>query len=110
MENHRVVVRDAMVKAFALRVSANGAIAYTFQYRDPDGVQRLYTLPASACATPMQARAFAEQLHGRLREGFDPLRHRRIGRERQEAEQHIGHTVSELCDTWYPSGQTLASL
>ena len=96
----RVVVRDSM-KAFALRISATGVIAYTLQYRDADGRQRLYTLPESECSTPLQARACAESLRNRIRDGsFDPLRARRVGHERQEAERKARHTVAELCDVW----------
>jgi integrase len=111
MEGRRVVIRDAQVKAFALRVGPSGAISYTFQYRDAANVQRLYTLPTSECATPMQARAFAESLRDRVRDGsFDPLRDRRIGRERQIDEQRVGHTVAELCDAWLAARQDKRSL
>ncbi len=110
-EGHRLVVRDAKIKAFALRVGSSGAISYTYQYRDSNGAQRLYTLPESECETPHTARAFAEKLRNRVREdGFDPLRDRILGRERQQAEQATGHTIAELCDTWIAARKDKRSL
>jgi integrase len=101
MEGRRVVIRDAQVKAFALRIGPSGSISYTYQYRDAKNVQRLYTLPTSECSTPIKARSFAESLRDRVREdSFDPLRDRQIGRERQIQEQRAGHTVAELCEAW----------
>jgi integrase len=101
LQGKRIVVRDAMQKAFALRVGPTGAISFTYQYRDSDGRQKLYTLPSEECSTPLQARAFAQTLRNRVRDGgFDPLRNRRIGREAQEVEQKAGHTISQLCDEW----------
>jgi integrase len=76
------------------------ATSYAYQYRGGGGVQRLFTIPASEAATPNQARAFAESLRDQIRDGFDPLHNRKIGRERQQVEQRAGHTVGELCDAW----------
>jgi hypothetical protein len=75
-EGRRVVVRDTL-KAFSLRVTPSGAVSFAFQYRDGDGHQRLYTLPEAECSTPLQARAYVENLREQVGTGFDPLRNRR---------------------------------
>ena len=84
-----VVVWDAELKGFGIRVKPSGAGSYCLQYRTKHGRSRRLTFGRVGVITPEQARNEARRLLIKIHEGADPAA------DRQEARKAI--TVADLC-------------
>jgi integrase len=90
---------DAAVAGFGARRQRSQSVAYVLFYRTEDGRQRWYTIGRHGSPwTPDTARAEAQRLLGKVKNGSDPaaLKHSK----RRAA------TVSELCDLYLADAQT----
>jgi hypothetical protein len=89
---------DAAVAGFGARRQRSQSVAYVLFYRTEDGRQRWYTIGRHGSPwTPDTARAEAQRLLGKVKNGADPaaLKHSK----RRAA------TVSELCDLYLADAQ-----
>ncbi len=69
----RVMVFDTEVKGFGLVVLPTGIKSFIYRYKTPEGRERRLTIGKASEWTPVQARARAEELRRKVREGLDPL-------------------------------------
>jgi integrase len=89
---------DAAVAGFGARRQISQSVAYVLFYRTEDGRQRWYTIGRHGSPwTPDTARAEAQRLLGKVKNGSDPAALKRS--KRQAA------TVSELCDLYLADAQ-----
>ncbi|WP_297844629.1 site-specific integrase [uncultured Roseibium sp.] len=72
-EKDQSFVWDTDVKGFGLRITATGAKAYVFQYKNQSGRNRRMTLGKHGSITADQAREIARELYIEVRKGKDPL-------------------------------------
>lgn len=72
-----VMVFDAELPGFGVRVTDTGRKVFLFQYRLGSGAVRRLTLGDYGAMTPAQARAAAEQARAQARGGGDPVADRR---------------------------------
>lgn len=94
-----VLVQDADLPGFAVRVQANGKRTFLFNYRFGSVVRRLPIGVFGTEITTAKARRQAEMLRGILREGRDPWSERKAAMAQAEvAEAEAALTVSVLID------------
>lgn len=92
-------VWDTDLTGFAVRVWPSGSKTYVYQYRTPEGRQRLYKIARHGDLTPEQARDTAKDIAAgiRTRQDTDPQE------QRQQRRQAL--TVSELIDAYMASAK-----
>lgn len=106
-----VLVFDDALPGFGVRVTAEGARVFLFQYRQGSAVRRL-TLGRFGEVTPARARKLAEAARGRVAEGGDPAAERKAARAARLAAEAEARrraqievlTVSALLDRWAELG------
>ncbi|MCQ8279926.1 integrase arm-type DNA-binding domain-containing protein [Acetobacteraceae bacterium KSS8] len=106
-----VLVMDADLTGFGLRVSESGVKTFLFQYRYAGQVRRM-RLGTYGDLTPAQARRLAEEARGRVAAGGDPLGERQAqanafqtaekARRSSAKADHL--TLRKLTEAWRATG------
>lgn len=94
-ETGELVVMDADLPGFGVRVMASGAKSFFVRYRVGGGrgaPMRRLTIGRTETLTPEKARDAARSILARVRLGEDPAG--------DKADRRSAHTVSELIDEW----------
>lgn len=94
-ESGELVVMDADLPGFGVRVMASGAKSFFVRYRVGGGrgaQMRRLTIGRTETLTPEKARDAARSILARVRLGEDPAG--------DKADRRSAHTVSELIDEW----------
>ena len=99
-----VITYDAKTKGFGVRTTASGARSFVLNYRTRTGRERRFTIGPFPGWTTKAARAEAERLKKRIRDGRDPLAEIEARREAptvadlavRYAEQHLGDGDAKL--------------
>jgi integrase len=103
-----VLVFDANLEGFGVRVTAKGLRTFLFQYRAGGSVRRLPIGTFGSELTTTQARAKAEGLRGLVRDGRDPFVERKAAAAEIAAAETAARlaateqafTFARLVDTW----------
>ena len=92
---------DAALPGFGVRVMANGRRVFLFQYNVPGGKRRMPIGTFGAELTTAQARKKAETLRGQVRDHKDPVAERRTAEaEAKAATAAAAYTVDTLIRDW----------
>jgi integrase len=92
-----LVVFDADLAGFGVRVKPSGAKSYLIQYRNKFGRVRRFTIARVGDLMLAQARTKALKLRAQIIDGADPAAERR--------EMRSSITVAELCDAYLEEGR-----
>ncbi len=103
-----ILIFDAALKGFGLRVTAAGKRVFIFQYRNGAKVRRTALGAWGTDLTATQARKKAEGLRGQVRDRRDPVAERRAAlaetlvaeNAAKAAAAAAGYTVDVLIDNW----------
>jgi len=88
-----MLVFDADLPGFGVRVTATGKRVFLLQYRGPGGIRRK-VIGEYGSLTPSQARRRAEELRGQVKGGGDPVAVQRAAREQAAAESLAAKATS----------------
>ncbi len=95
-----VLLFDADLRGFGLRVGVNGNKTFIAQYRSPAGVRRM-VLGAFGTLTVKEARKRAKAVLGDVAKGQDPFAERKAAVAAQKAAAAVdAFTVRALVDAW----------
>lgn len=86
-------------KGLELIVDANGNKRWALRYRRPDGRRNMIGLGSYPDVSASIARIQAEEIQQRLRQGIDPVEHKKS--EKQKQETAIRGTFKAIADDWY---------
>ncbi len=86
-------------KGLELIIDANGNKRWALRYRRPDGRRNMIGLGSYPDVSASIARIQAEEIQQRLRQGIDPVEHKKS--EKQKQETAIRGTFKAIAEEWY---------